>query len=111
MLIKLPRRWTLPESAVTPRGLYEARRTLVGSLQEEGLVGRRLTRREAMQLGASGLVLAGCGQTIKGLDTASILGTEDKNPKSPKHTVDARACKNSLLCRAPPRGVEPLSSD
>ncbi len=72
MLIKIPKRWELPESAVTPRKLVEARRPLVASMQKAGLVGRAMTRREALKLAAAGTTMAGCGQYIKGLDTGAV---------------------------------------
>jgi sulfoxide reductase catalytic subunit YedY len=76
MLIKIPRRWELPESAVTPRAIYEARRPLIASMQEAGLVGRAMSRREALRLAGAGAALAGCGQRIKGLDTATVIGLD-----------------------------------
>jgi len=86
MLIKIPRPWELPESAVTPRGIVEARRPLVAALQHAGLVGRRRSRREVLKAASSGLLLAGCGQSIKGLDTGSSGGFV--NPYSDWFPVD-----------------------
>ncbi|MFT5680829.1 MAG: sulfoxide reductase catalytic subunit YedY [Myxococcota bacterium] len=80
MLIKIPKRWELPESAVTPQGVVEARRPLVTSLREAGLVGSAMSRREALRLAAASTTLAGCGQYIKGLDTAAVFGLD--NPYS-----------------------------
>ena len=80
MPIKIPRRWELPESAVTPRSIFEARSEIITRWQQQGIIGRARSRREVLKAGASGALLSGCGQYIKGLDTGAIPGFD--NPYS-----------------------------
>ncbi|MCB9741839.1 MAG: protein-methionine-sulfoxide reductase catalytic subunit MsrP [Alphaproteobacteria bacterium] len=73
MYLKLPPRWALPESAVTPRSVYDQRRTILRDLRQQGLVGKRLTRRELLGGVAASAGLAGCGLSVEGLELDSDL--------------------------------------
>jgi sulfoxide reductase catalytic subunit YedY len=74
MLIKIPPRWMLPESAVTPRAAAEDRRALAAGLRRDGLLAGP-SRRTLLRSGAAAAaVLPGCGQFIRGLDTAATTG-------------------------------------